>query len=87
MTEPTKFVGVEGAAQDFLSALSERPKIIKILLRFIFGEFAYHEFIFLANEFINKRYYMNYSLDDIDYNKKNHEYKYRSDFSEGFKKF
>jgi len=83
--EPTKLVGVEGAAQDFLSALAARPKIIRLLLRFVFGKFAYHEFIFLANEFINKGYYMSYDLEDISYNKEGYEYKFRKDFSEGFK--
>lgn len=80
---PTKFVGPKGAAQDFLSALSERPKIIRVLLRFIFGEYAYHEFIFLANEFINDGNYMSYELEEMDY----HKYEYRNDFSDGFKRY
>ena len=83
MSLPTKFVGVEGAAQDFLSALSERPKIIRLLLRWVFGKSAYSEFIFLANEFINKGSYMNYELDHMKY----HEEKFRNDFSEGFRKY
>lgn len=83
MTLPTKLVGIQGAAQDFLSALSDRPKIIRVILRFVFGEKAYHEFIFLANEYINDGMYMNYELDEMNY----HSEKYRSDFSEGFKKY
>lgn len=82
MTLPTKLTGIKGAAQDFLSALSKRPKIVRVLLRFIFGESAYHEFIFLANEYINEGYYMVYELENMQYHK---DFEYRNDFSEGFK--
>jgi hypothetical protein len=68
-------------AQDFLSALSRRPKIVRILLKYIFGKYAYHEFILLADCFIKTNKYMVYELDDMDY----HHEKYRDDFSEGFK--
>lgn len=70
-------------AQDFLAALAERPKIIRLLLRFVFGEKAYHEFILLANCFVELENYMNYELDNHEYHKK----KYRNDFSEGFKMY
>lgn len=83
MTLPTKFVGIQGAAKDFLAALAERPKIIRLLLRFVFGSKAYHEFIFLANEYIEDGHYMNYELDDMSY----HKEKYRNDFSDGFKRY
>lgn len=83
MTLPTKLVGIQGAAQDFLSALADRPKIIRLLLRFIFGEKAYHEFILLANEYIENGMYMVYELDHMSY----HKDKYRNDFSEGFKRY
>jgi hypothetical protein len=83
MSLPTKLVGIKGAAQDFLSALSERPKIVRLLLRWVFGKSAYSEFILLANEFIEDGYYMNYELEGMGY----HKEKYRNDFSEGFKKY
>jgi hypothetical protein len=70
-------------AQDFLSSLSERPKIVRILLRFVFGKHAYHEFILLADCFSKTEMYMNYELDESEY----HHDKYRNDFSDGFKKY
>lgn len=81
--EKTKLVGIEGAAQDFLRALADRPKIIRLLLRYIFGKYAYNEFIFLANEFRNGTYYMEYDLEDMPY----HKEKFRWDFSEGFRRY
>lgn len=70
-------------AQDFLSALSRRPKIIRLLLRFIFGSKAYHEFILLADCYVKSGFYMNYELDDSAY----HNDAYRNDFAEGFRKY
>ena len=70
-------------SQDFLSALSRRPKWIRLLLRYVFGEKAYHEFILLADCFVEKETYMEYELDNTEYHKK----KYRNDFSEGFRKY
>lgn len=83
MNLPTKLVGIHGAAQDFLRALADRPKIIRLLLRLVFGKYAYSEFILLANEFIEGEFYMNYDLEHMSY----HKEKYRADFSEGFKRY
>jgi hypothetical protein len=70
-------------AQDFLSALSERPRVVRLLLRFVFGKSAYHEFILLADCFVKMQHYMVYELDEHPY----HKDKYRNDFAEGFKKY
>lgn len=70
-------------AQDFLSALANRPKIIRLLLRFVFGRSAYHEFILLSDCFVKMQHYMNYELDGHEY----HKEKYRNDFSEGFNRY
>ena len=70
-------------AQDFISALSERPKIVRVLLRFIFGEKAYHEFILLVDCFIKADMYNVYECD----NQKYHTEKYRNDFSVGLRKY
>lgn len=70
-------------SQDFLSALANRPKIIRLLLKFIFGKYAYHEFILLSDCFVKMRHYMNYELDDCSY----HKDKYRNDFSDGFNRY
>lgn len=70
-------------AQDFISALSERPKVLRLCLRFIFGEKAYHEFILLTDAFIKSEMYNVYECDDMEYHKK----EYRNDFSEGLRKY
>lgn len=77
------FGAVVMCAQDFLSALANRPKVIRLLLRLVFGRSAYHEFILLADCFVKMKQYMNYELDDHPY----HKDKYRNDFSEGFERY
>jgi hypothetical protein len=74
---------IAACAQDFLSALSERPKIARVLLRFVFGKVAYREFVFLADCFIRTKTYMNYELNNASY----HKEEPRKDFSEGFLKY
>lgn len=71
-------------AQDFISALSNRPKIIRLLLRWIFGDVAYHEFILLVDCFIQAELYMNYELDNSHYHSIR---KYPKDFSVGLRKY
>lgn len=70
-------------AQDFISSLSNRPKIIRLCLRFVFGEKSYHEFILLVDAFVKSKMYMNYECDEQKY----HKEKYRNDFSEGLLKY
>lgn len=85
MSEPISdgYGAIKMCAQDFLSSLSRRPKIIRLSLRFIFGEKAYHEFILLADCFIRMNDYMEYELDYHPY----HKEKYRNDFSDGFRRY
>lgn len=71
-------------AQDFISALSNRPKIIRILLRWVFGKYAYHEFILLVECFVKSALYMNYELDDASYHTIR---EYPKDFSDGLRKY
>ena len=35
---------------DFIRALNERPAIIKIMLKFLFGRYAYREFIGMIDD-------------------------------------
>ena len=70
-------------AEDFVKALAVRPKIVRFLLRFVFGKYAYREFIGLTDTMIAAGYYFNYELDDMDY----HKEKVRSDFLQGAKRY
>ena len=66
-------------AEDFVKALAERPKIVRLLLRFVFGKKAYREFIGLTDTMIAAGRYFNYELDEMDY----HKEEVRSDFLDG----
>jgi hypothetical protein len=70
-------------AQDFVKALAERPKIVRLLLRFVFGKKAYREFVGLADTMIAAGYYFSYDLDKMEY----HNEKVRSDFLDGAKQY
>jgi hypothetical protein len=70
-------------AEDFVKALAERPKIVRLMLRFVFGRKAYREFIGLTDTMIAAGRYFNYELDEMDY----HREKVRSDFMEGAERY
>jgi hypothetical protein len=70
---------VYGWTQDFVKALAERPKFIRLILRFVFGKYAYREFIGIVDTLIAAGDYFNYELDNMDY----HKEKVRSDFVQG----
>ena len=59
---------------DFLRALEERPRIIRVSLRWIFGKWAYREFIGLIQGMIDNGWspmfgYIGYGLENLDYQK------------------
>lgn len=70
-------------SQDFIKALAHRPKIFRVLLRFVFGKHAYREFIGMVDLLILAGIYFNYELEDQEY----HKEKTRSDFLIGAKRY
>lgn len=77
--------GVTGYAwaEDFVKALAERPRWIRLTLRFVFGKKAYREFIGLCDVLVASGTYLNYELDDMSYHKEN----VRTDFLEGAERY
>jgi len=74
---------VSAWAEDFVKALADRPKIVRILLRFIFGKYAYREFIGIVDALNAAGIYVNYELNHMNY----HQGKVRSDFLEGARRY
>lgn len=60
-------------AQDFVSALQDRPWIARIIFKFVFGKYAYREFIGMVErleiDYGVLHYDMGYELKDMEYNK------------------
>lgn len=67
-------------AQDFIGFLSERPKIVRLILRFIFGRKAYREFIGMVDVFVKIDQWLCVPS-EAEY----HKEKVRNDFTEGLK--
>lgn len=47
---------IDGWVIDFVRALSDRPWVAKVLLRFVFGKYAYREFYGLIEAMKEKGY-------------------------------
>ena len=64
-------VRVYAWAIDFIRALDERPIIIKYLIRFIFGRYAYREFLGMIEAIKKNGSYIftGYSLENQEYHK------------------
>ena len=56
-------------ATDFVSALKERPLVMRLLFRLVAGRYAYREFLGLVKELSGTGYYpgLDYELKDMDY--------------------
>lgn len=56
-------------AVDFVSALKERPLIMRLLFRLATGKYAYREFLGLVKELSDTGYYpgLDYNLKNMDY--------------------
>jgi len=67
----SSYIGATAWAEDFLRALRNRPLILKLLLRPIFGKYAYREFIGLMDALMRngESPYYDYGLESMDYHK------------------
>lgn len=62
----TDYCVITAWSQDFVRALQDRPWIVRVLLKFIFGKYAYREFIGMveAQEEINGILHYNMGYED-----------------------